>query len=150
MSKQPEGFLLKRLLLLFWATWFSIVFLTNLLDACKGLGVLPQTWAFASSNYAFVAQTTAIYGTPDWVNAVLFAGVLIWEAVAAVCFWRAALTFRRRSVYAAFTGGLSLWAAFLLADEVFIAYAVEATHFRILIAHLATLLVIELVPDPAR
>lgn len=74
MSKQPAGFLLKRLLLLFWASWFSIVFLTNLLDACKELGVLPQTWAFASGNYAFVCQTTARYGTPDWVNAAFCRG----------------------------------------------------------------------------
>jgi hypothetical protein len=41
---------------------------------------------------------------------------------------------------------LGLWAAFLVADEVFIAYAVEATHLRLLTAQLATLLAVELLP----
>jgi hypothetical protein len=42
---------------------------------------------------------------------------------------------------------LSLWAAFQVADVVFIAYGVEATHLRLFTAQLATLLVIELVPE---
>lgn len=144
--------LLKRLLLLFWATWFTVVFATNLCDAVKAVGILGESWSFASGNYAFVCQTTARYDTPAWVNAFLFAGVLVWEAKAAILFWWATFTFRgqgSRSVYVAFAAGLSLWAAFLIADEVFMAYAVEATHFRLFIAQLATLLVIELVREPA-
>jgi hypothetical protein len=43
--------------------------------------------------------------------------------------------------------GLSLWAAFVLADEVFIAYAVEAAHWRLFIAQLVTLLAVELLPE---
>jgi hypothetical protein len=144
--------LLKRGLLLFWAAWLSLVLATNVLDAAKALGVLGESWAFASGNYAFLAQTTARYGTPGWINAVLFAGVIVWEGLAAVLFWRAWWTYRVRGTgrsarLAASAAGLSLWAAFILADEIFIAYAVEATHWRLFIAQLATLLAVELLPD---
>ena len=105
--------LLKRGLLLFWAAWLTIVFTTNLLDGAKALGVLGESWAFASGNYAFMAQTTARYGTPVWVNAVLFAGVIAWEGLAAGLFWRASWAFRgdgegRAAVCAASAAGLSL------------------------------------------
>ena len=40
-----------------------------------------------------------------------------------------------------------LWAAFLIVDEAFIAFAVEATHFRLFIATLVTVLVMELLPE---
>ena len=42
---------------------------------------------------------------------------------------------------------LLLWGAFLLADEVFIAYPVAATHLRLFTAQLATLLAVELLPE---
>jgi hypothetical protein len=143
--------LLKRGLLLFWAAYLSLVLATNLLDAAKALGLLGESFAFASGNYAFVRQTTARYGTPAWLDAVLFAGVLAWEGLAAALSWRACWAFRgatgRPSLYAASAAGLSLWAAFILADEVFVAYAIEATHWRLFTAQLATLLAVELLPD---
>jgi hypothetical protein len=40
-----------------------------------------------------------------------------------------------------------LWAAFVLADEVLIAYSVEATHLRLFAAQLLTLLAIVLLPQ---
>jgi hypothetical protein len=143
---------LKRLLLLFWAIWFSIVFLTNLADAGKALGLLGESWAFASGNFRFLQETTARYGTPDVVNGVLFAGVIFWEGVAALLFWRAGYTFRggnsrRKALYLAFTASLLLWMGFAIADEVFIAYPVEGTHLRLIIAHLVTLLAVELLPE---
>lgn len=144
--------LLKRGLLLFWAAWLSVVFTTNLLDGAKALGVLGESWTFTSGNYAFLTQTTARYGTPAWANAVMFAGVIAWEGLAAVLFWRACWAFRgdgvgRAAVYAASAAGLSLWASFVLADEVFIAYPVSATHWRLFVAQLATLLAVELLPE---
>jgi hypothetical protein len=138
---------LKRGLLLFWAAWLSLVFVTNSLDAAKAAGLLGGSWAFASGNYAFLCQTTARYGTPGWVNAGLFAGVIAWEALAALLFWLAGWTYRNRLLYPAFAAGLSLWAAFVLADEVFIAYAVAGTHWLLFTAQLATLLAVELLPE---
>lgn len=34
--------LLKRLLLLFWTAWFTIVLATNVTDALKEIGILPD------------------------------------------------------------------------------------------------------------
>lgn len=143
--------LLKRSLLLFWAVWLTIVFLTNAADAAKAVGLLSESWAFASGNYRFVTETTARYGTPDWANAVMFAGVIVWEGLAAVLFWRACWLFQgasgRSARCAAFTTSLLLWAGFMVCDEVFIAYAVEGTHLRLFIAQLGTVLVVELLPE---
>jgi hypothetical protein len=149
MLKRP-AVLLKQALLLFWAVWLTIVFVTNLLDAGKQTGLVAETWAFASGNYHFLEATTARYGTPPWLNGVLFAGVICWEGVAGVLFWLAWWRFRaggRQVLSAAFTVSLMLWAAFLIADEVCIAYQVEGTHLRLFTAQLATLLAIELLPD---
>ena len=129
---------LKRALLLFWALWLTVVFLTNLADGLKALGLLSEWWAFASGNFKFIGETTARYGTPPEVNGVLFAGVILWEPLAAGLFWRAGLIYRDRvtsrpAVYAAFTASLLLWGAFVLTDEVLIAYAVAGTHLRLLL-----------------
>jgi len=147
--------LLKRALLLFWAAWMTIVTATNLCDALKELGWLGPSWVFASGNFAFMASTTARYGTPGWVNAILFLGVILWEGLAAALFWAAWWDSRQpaasRYVYPAFVVGLMLWAAFLLADEVLIIYAVavsaQATHLRLFIGQLVTLLAVVLLPD---
>jgi hypothetical protein len=77
------GRFLKRGLLLVWAVWLSVVFTTNLLDAGKALGFLGETWAFASGNYRFLVQTTARYSMPEWLNRLLFFGVVCWEGAAA-------------------------------------------------------------------
>jgi hypothetical protein len=142
---------LKRCLLLFWAVWFTLVFLTNAADAAKAGGLLNGSWAFASGNYSFVTESTARYATPSWANAVMFAGVIIWEGVAAFMFWRASWTFQgmsgRSARYAAFTTSLLLWAAFMIADEILIAYTVEGTHLRLFIAQLGTLLAVEWLPE---
>src|SRR6266576_2639674 len=79
--------LLKRSLLLFWAVWLTVVFLTNAADAMKAAGLLDESWAFASGNYGFVTQTTARYSVPAWANALMFAGVIVWEGLAAGLFW---------------------------------------------------------------
>lgn len=151
MSNQPS-LLLKRSLLLFWSLWLAVVFITNVLDGCKALGWLGDNWSFASGNYRFLAVTTARYGTPTWLNGLLFLGVIVWEGIAALLFWLTWLRFRgneesRRLLYTAFTVCLGLWSAFAVADELFIAYPVEGTHLRLFIAQLITLLAIALLPN---
>jgi hypothetical protein len=144
---------LKRTLLAGWAAWFSVVFATNLLDAAKALGLLGQGWPLASGNYRFLAETTARYGTPAWLDGLLFAGVIAWEGLAAGLSWAASFRGVGKGAgvrYAAFAAGLSLWLAFMIADEVFLAYAVEGTHVRLFTAQLATLLAVELPPDESR
>jgi hypothetical protein len=129
-----------------------VVFLSNLADSGKALGLLGNSCPFASGNLKLINETTARYKTPELVNGILFTGVILWEGVAAFLFWRAGWTFRgkesgRKLLYLAFTTSLLLWGAFIIADEVFMAYPLESTHLRLFIAHLVTLLTIELLPE---
>jgi hypothetical protein len=55
-------------LLLFWALYFSIVFIINWLDALKAAGILGDGWKFASGNWTFLRTTTGIYDTPGWMR----------------------------------------------------------------------------------
>jgi hypothetical protein len=145
--------LLKTALLAFWCVWLSVVCAGNLCDGLMALGVLGDGWKFASGNYEFLVTTTARYDAPHWLNALLFAGVIAWEGLAALLFALAARDVRRqevknsRWVYPAFLVSLLLWGAFMVADELLIQYAVEATHVRLLTAQLATLLVVVLLPE---
>ena len=145
---------LKRGILLFWALYFTIVLASNLADALQALGALPDSFPFVSGNYGFIARVTGIYGTPAIVNAVLYLGVLVWEAVAAALFWQALRRWGSASgleaVDRAFTVSAGLWAAFVLMDELFIAYEIpglEATHVRLFVASLVSLLAVHLLPD---
>ena len=148
--------LFKRGLLLFWAAWFTVVMATNACDALKELGLLGPRWHFASGNFGFIEETTARYYVPTWVNAILFLGVIAWEATAALLFWLACGETRShaanvaRYLYPAFSAGLALWAAFIMADELLIAYPVEGTHLRLFTAQLVSLLAIVLLPEKER
>jgi hypothetical protein len=42
---------------------------------------------------------------------------------------------------------LALWAAFLIADKIFLAYGTEDTHLRVFIAQVVSLLALALVPE---
>lgn len=140
-------------ILAFWAVWFSIVFASNACDGLKALRVLPADWQFASGNLEFVRQSIARYSLSQFVPNFLFLGVVIWEGLASALFCCATLLVVRKSneadraVQLAFAVGLALWAAFVLADEILIQYAVEGTHVRLFVAQLASLMYLELVPD---
>jgi hypothetical protein len=147
--KYPNATTLKRGLLFVWAAWLTVVVATNVCDGARALGLLPESWAFASGNYDFLVKTTLRYAPPDWLNGLLFVGVVGWEAIACVLFWLAGLRFssgNRGTARTAFAVGLGLWAAFMLADEICIAYLVEGTHLRLFTAQLVSLLVVELLP----
>jgi hypothetical protein len=134
-------------LVLFWAIWLSVVTATNVFDAMKQLGALPARFTLASYNFDLVAKTVGAHGVPAPVAAFLFAGVIAWELLACVLFWRAWAAMRRGApgtaaeVTQAFAVSLALWAAFLIATELTVSYVTAATHKSTLIAQLASLLV---------
>lgn len=153
----PRGtVLIKRILLLFWALFFSLVFVTDVTDGLKAIGVLSPDLTFASANYGFMLEVTDIFGTPEWFVALLYVGVVVWAGAAAFTFWRAFARFEvwdgpsRGVVETAFALGIGLWSAFLVADEFFLAYLttdVSSVHLRLFTAQMASLLVVALVPD---
>jgi len=146
---------LKRALLFFWALWFSIAAITNIMDGLKAVAFLPNPWPLASGNYAFIVDTMHAYDPPRWLTASLFLGVIAWECLTAFLLWQACKQFRGidqqglTAVYRAFTVGLGLWASFIIADEIFIAYEIEHTHRQLFILQLLSLLGLRLLPDEA-
>jgi hypothetical protein len=137
---------LKSGVLLFWAAWFTLVLTTNVFDALKAGRVMASSWTFASGNWELLLKVTAVHATPVAVVGVLFLGVIGWEALAAILFWRAWLAGGRGGI-AAFTTALALSAAFVLADEVFLAYQIEAAHLRLFAVQLLSVLALRLLPD---
>ncbi|CAN5189815.1 hypothetical protein BH23GEM2_BH23GEM2_09810 [soil metagenome] len=142
--------LIKRGLLFFWAAYFTVVLASNVTDGLKAMAVVPDGFRFVSGNYALVERVTRIYAVPAAGVALLYVGVLLWQAATAGLFWRAFGAWRggtapdARIVNTAFAAGLGLWAAFILVDELFIAYEIaglEATHVALLSAQLLSLLV---------
>jgi hypothetical protein len=137
-----------QLLLLIWGVWFSIVALTNTLDGLKALHVLPADFTFASGNWAFLKQVVSVHHTPGAIAALMFIGVIVWEWSAAVSFVRAWNHYREDHAEAeaaaaiAFAISAALWGAMMIASEIFISYGVEATHTHLLIATLASYLVV--------
>ena len=141
---------LKLAVLAFWGAWFTIVCATNLFGALKAAGKLPPEWKFASKNYEMVVKAVSLYRAPAWVPKLLFAGVIAWQFGAAALFWYAlassgaAGSLDMAAVNAACAAGILLWAAFMVADEITLKYAMEQPHELLFIAQLASLLVMHL------
>jgi hypothetical protein len=58
---------IKRAILLFWATWLSVVVTTNVLNGLEVLGILPQSFKFVSGNWQWVNQVM-----DRWVCRVIY------------------------------------------------------------------------------
>jgi hypothetical protein len=134
----------------FWGAWLAVVAASNVTNGLRVAGISPEI-AFASSNFELIETTTAIYALPRAGVWVLFAGVIAWEAAAAVLYLRAAVAlFRRRAratllLDAATAAGMGLFAAFMLADELCIAYPLQATHMRAFVAQGVSWLMVRVV-----
>ena len=137
---------LKSGVLLFWAAWFTVALATDVCDALKAGRVLPAGWTFSSGNWELLLEVTAVHGTPVVIVGAMFLGVIAWEALAGLLFWRAWAAGGRGSL-AAFVVGLALWAAFALAAEIFLAHAVEAVHMRLFGLQLLSVLALRLLPE---
>jgi hypothetical protein len=133
-------------LLAFWALWFTLVWVMNIFDVLKVFDVLPQEWQAASGNYKIIAKHTGVYHAPEWLNQVLYAGVLIWQAIIVAGLWAAFLgsvagnTLLYERIHFAYGSALFLFGVFLLADEILKIYDTAQQHMIIFIALLASLL----------
>jgi hypothetical protein len=138
------GLLFKRILIGFWALFFSLVALTNLVDLLDTLGALD--WRFLNSeNYAYLHSVVKVYEVGSLVTKLLLAGALAIETIAAVLFWRALL--RRTRALIAVCWGALVWIAFIVMTEFFTAYQSESVFRELLTMTIATALAIALIPD---
>jgi hypothetical protein len=151
----------RTVVLLFWACWLTVVAASNVTNALRVARVLPQTFAFASSNFELVETTTAIYHAPRPLVWALFLAVIAWEALAAALLWRALAAAWRtggapldaageRAVGVAFAAAMGLFASFMLADELLIAYPLQGGHMRAFAALGVSWLVVRASPSPLR
>lgn len=123
----------------FWAMWYSVVTISNLVDAGQATGLLAPGWPLASGNYALVVSTVAPYHPAAWMPGVLFGAAILFELVSAVLFWRAWYGAGRpwglSAARVAFAVGLLGWGGFQLVDEVCVAYALGGKHMLIALWH---------------
>jgi hypothetical protein len=147
------GLVLKRLVLGFWAMFFSLVALTNLVDLLDELGAFD--WRFLDSgNYAYLRSVVKVYEIGPALTKVLLGGAFAIELVAAVLFWRALLALRgrgrgMREALAALCFGALVWIAFIFMTEFFTAYESESVFRELLTLTIAAALTVVLVPDDA-
>ncbi len=136
---------LKKIILLIWALWFSIVSLTNICDALRSLGVIPEWFRFVSGNFQYISAVTAIYLFPYWLNAILFLVVIILEVSTSFLFFKAFLNVtvnNENFIVPPFIFSLIIFGGFMVMDEIFVAYDrmgnIETTHLGILVGLLAS------------
>jgi hypothetical protein len=145
------GLIFKRLLVGFWAMFFSLVALTNLVDLLDTLGAFD--WRFLDSgNYEYLRSVVDVYGVGPAVTKALLAGAFAVELVAAVLFWRALLRLGRgeralREAFVAVCFGTGVWVAFVFMTEFFTAYDSESVFRELLAIMVGTALALVLVPD---
>lgn len=148
---RPSGLLLKRVVLLFWTMFFTMVAITNFVNLMGVFDVFD--WTFLNSeNFAYLKETDKIYGMGEGITKVFLLGAFLIELIGAVLFWRALVgsgrgpEARTRAILAVSFGAL-VWTAFIFMTEFFVAYGSESPFRELLMIMLGAALVIVLVPD---
>jgi len=141
----------KRAILLFWALWWLLAFLTDLTGGLKEIGAVAAAW-LPHSNYPALVQSLAPYDPPGWLPPILFAGIIAWSLLSTLLFALAVGTPRQpaerwRRANAAFIVSLGLWLAFYLADQVVMKFDFEENHMVQGGFQLLTFLPIHLLPE---
>ena len=142
----------KRLLVLFWALWWLLAFLTDFLGGLKEVGAIAAAW-LPATNYPLLVKSLAGYGPPGWLPPLLFVGIISWSLIATLLLALAACTPRKpadrwqRRVNNAFIVSLSLWLAFFLADQIVFNFPLEENHMVQGGFQLLSFMAILLLPD---
>jgi hypothetical protein len=146
-------FFFKLGLLGLWALWYLIAFSANLCESFEALGIFRNTWPLASGNFQAVTRAVKSYSNYRWIPRLLFAGVLCWQLLSVSLFaWAIvssvlAETINFDAVNGAFVAALSLWAAFMLADEMLKQYDTEHPHVLFFMAQLVTFVALHVLPS---
>ncbi|MEM7444172.1 MAG: hypothetical protein AAF414_12680 [Pseudomonadota bacterium] len=125
----------KRLIVVTWALWWVIAFLTDFLGAFENLGWASFGW-LQNGNYPAIVQAIAPFDPPSWLSVFLFAGVICWSFLSAVFLSIAALApSRPRERWMAlanigFVISMAEWFAFLIADQIVQEYDLEGNHME--------------------
>lgn len=125
------------LLLLFWAMYFSLIAVTNLVNLLDALGTIH--WTFLDSgNFGYLRSVVRVYHVGPSPTKVLLGGAVAIEAVAAGLFWSALRHPGGARTWQALCHAVGVWVAFILATELFVAYPSEAPFRELLLLTIAT------------
>jgi hypothetical protein len=142
--RRADARLLKRVLLAFWAMYFSIVALSNAIDLLDAFGVLH--WTFLNStNYDFMRGIVKVYGVGPGLTKLMLLGAFATELAGAVLFWDVLV--RGRRALRALAWSAAVWTAFTFMTEFFLAYTSESPFRELLMLTIATALAVELIPE---
>lgn len=125
----------KRLIVVTWALWWLIAFVTDFLGALQDLGLVSFSWLQAG-NYTAIVQAVAPFGSPTWLDVVLFAGIIAWSFLSALFLCLAAFTPSHprerwmRLVNAGFIISMAEWFAFFIADQIVQEFDLEGNHME--------------------
>jgi len=150
-ATRPLGFVFKRLVLLFWTMFFTMVAVTNLVNIASALGIFD--WTFLNSgNFAYLESVVAVYDIGSTLTKLALIGAFLIEALAAVLFWRALLSYGRQpwgklAAFRALCWGTVVWTAFVFMTEFFVAYGSESVFRELLAIMIASAIAIALIPD---
>lgn len=144
--------LFKRLIVVTWALWWVIAFLTDFLGAMQDLGWFGLVW-LQTGNYPAIVQAIGPFGAPSWLAITLFAGVIVWSFLSALFLSVAAIMPARPGRYwmawvnAGFIISLAEWFAFLIADQIVQEYDLEGNHMEQAGVQLLCFIALHLLPD---
>lgn len=145
---------LKRGLVVFWAVWWLIAFLTDFIGGLKEIGAIAAPW-LPHSSYPGLVASLAPYAVPSWLPPFLFIGIIGWSLASSLTLGLAAATPLQprqrwlRRVNFAFLVSLGLWIAFFLADQIVMKFGLEENHMVQGGFQLLCFLAIHLLPDEA-
>ncbi len=136
-----------KVILFFWAFYFTLIFVTNSIDLLKHFRLIPKWWKFTSGNYTFMQKVTSAYKLTANTLIPGFVLIILIELTSAFYFWKVILLstgINPDLVYIPFSIGLAMFGGFVLLDEVFLSFLAEENHFRIFNALLLSLIFISI------
>jgi len=134
-----------KVILFFWAFYFSIIFITNSFDVLKHFGIMPNSWKLTSGNYNFLVRVSSAYKLTNRSLMPMFIAVILIELVTAIYFWKAILSSPDQIsdlVYIPFSISLFMFGGFIIIDEIFLSFLAEENHFRIFMALIVSLILV--------
>ncbi|KTD56004.1 hypothetical protein Lsai_2134 [Legionella sainthelensi] len=127
-------------IILMWALWISIVFLTDFCNLMVGFDLLPADFPASSHNLDWIHQFLKLYWLDnDRMCLILFSIINLWVMAIAVLYWRAFISYYTCGKYyvyrvmQAFILNMSLFVCFLVTDEIFIQYQAGHSHMNMLL-----------------
>lgn len=135
-------------IILMWALWISIVFLTDFFNLMVGFDLLPTDFPASSHNLDWIHRFLKLYWLDnDVLCLILFSIINLWVMTIAVLYWRAFISYYTCGEYyvyrtmQAFILNMSLFVCFLVADEIFIQYQAGHSHMNMLLYMFTSLIV---------